>query len=89
MVLANNEPFVRYNEDKKVDSFTVRLNVEERADLEELKRIIEQSKDSTALKMLAAIGAKVIREEKIGYILAVIFKNKRKNKRIGITEFEL
>jgi len=88
MPLENNEPFVRYGEEKKVDSFTVRLNPAERADLEELKSILEQPKDSTALKMLASIGAKVIREEKIAFILETVFKNKRKNKRLGIAQYE-
>lgn len=85
------EPFVRYHlgEKPKVDSFTVRMNPEERKEFEDLKKIIEQPKDSTAIKMLASIGAKVLLEEKTTFILGVVFKNKQKNKRIGITQFEL
>jgi hypothetical protein len=87
-MILEKEPFVRYNEEKKVDSFTVRLNEEERALLEKCKKVIEQPKDSTALKILAWIGAKVLHEEKTSYILGTVFKNKRKNARIGIVEFE-
>lgn len=85
-------PFVSYtleeDRDKKTDSFTVWLNSQERELLNECKKIIEQPKDSTALKILAQIGAKTIREPKTSYILETLFKNKRKNKRLGIVEFE-
>jgi len=81
-------PFQRYNEEKKVDSFSVRLNDEERLLLVACKEILEQPKDSTALKQLAWIGAKVIQEEKVNYILSSIFKNKKNNARLGIAEFE-
>ena len=84
----DKEPFTRYHEEKKRDTFTVALNQEERELLEKCKKIIEQKKDSTALKQLAWIGAKVIHEEKIAYILGTLFKNKRNNQRIGIVEFE-
>lgn len=82
------EPFRAYHEKKKTDSFTVRLNKEERDLLERCKQLIEQEKDSTALKTLAFIGAKVIHEEKIWFILSTIFKNKRNNKRLGIIDFD-
>ena len=81
-------PFVRYHEKKKLDSFSVRLNPEERALLNICKKIIEQPKDSTALKTLAWIGAKVIHEQKTAYIIDTLFKNKRKNSRLGLAEFE-
>lgn len=82
------EPFVRYNLDKQVDSFSVRLNVEERKQLEEDKKLLEQPKDSTCLKQLAWLGSKVLHDDLTGNILALVFKNKRKNKRMGIVEFE-
>jgi hypothetical protein len=81
------EPFTRYHEEKKVDSFSVRLNENERQTLESAKSILEQTKDSTALKQLALIGAKVIQEEKTRYLLASIYSNKRKNERLGIVDF--
>lgn len=67
--------------------FTVKLNKEERELLDRCKSIIEQPKDSTALKQLAWIGAKVLHEEKIGFILATSFKNRGKNKRLGIVQW--
>lgn len=83
-----NKPFTRYNEEKKIDSFTIRLNEEERKVLNVCKRIIQQPKDSTAIKTLALIGAKVIHSPEIEFILDTIYSNKRKNKRIGIAEIE-
>jgi len=83
------KPFVKYDlEDNKIDVVTVKFNKEEREALEESKKIIEQSKDSTALKTLAWIGAKVIREAKTKYLIESIFKNKRNNVRSGIADFE-
>jgi len=82
------EPFVRYHEEKKVDSFAVWLNKEEREMLEQAKIILEQPKDSTALKQLAWIGSKLLGSSQTSYILGTVFKNKRKNKRMGIVEFE-
>jgi len=82
------EPFTRYNDEKVADTFTVKLNEAERSQFEKAKRIIEQKKDSTALKQLAWIGTKVLLEEKTEFILATVFKNKRKNARIGIIEFD-
>lgn len=81
---VTQEPFIRYHEEKKVDSFSVRLNAEERELLNACKRVIEQPKDSTALKTLAWIGAKVVHEPKTAYIIETLFKNKRNNERSGI-----
>ena len=85
-----NQPFVRtkLDEEQRSDTFTIKLNAEERKWLEEMKQIIEQEKDSTAIKQLAYIGAKVLLEPKTTYILETIFDNKRKNKRLGIGQFE-
>lgn len=82
------EPFRKYNEGESTDTFTIKLNAEERAMFDKLKQVIEQKKDSTAMKQLAWIGSKVLLEEKMSYILGTIFDNKRKNKRLGIIEFE-
>lgn len=81
---VSQEPFRRYHEKKAVDSFSVRLNAEERKILDACKRVIEQPKDSTALKTLAWIGSKVIHEEKTAFLLGQVFKNKRNNERSGI-----
>jgi hypothetical protein len=87
--MTDKEPFVNYqDESKRLDTFTIRLNAEERELLNKCKLLIEQEKDSTALKQLAFIGAKVIHEEKTAYTLGIVFANKRKNKRLGIIDFE-
>ncbi len=75
-------------EGKSTDAFTVRLNTEERKQLEEDKKIIEQTKDSTAIKELANIGSIVIHDKKTAQIIRVILGNRRKNKRLGIVDFE-
>ena len=82
------EPFTLYHEEKKRDTFTVSLNDEQRKILEDCKKIIEQKKDSTALKQLAWIGAKVIHEPKTKELLGIVFINKRNNERSNIADFE-
>lgn len=82
------EPFQRYHEEKKVDSFTVKLNESERKVLEECKQLIEQTKDSTALKQMAIVGAKVILSTETREILDILLNNRRKNKRLGIIDFD-
>lgn len=83
------KPFVRYDLNTKADVITVKLNSEERATLEECKRVIEQKKDSTAIKQLAEIGAKVVLGNSMRSVLDIIFKNKRRNRRTGVeVEFE-
>jgi len=82
-----NEPF-RREQEKKVDVIPVRLNEEEREELNVAKKILNQSKDSTALKQLSSIGAKVLHDGLTGNIIKSIFANKRKNWRTGINEFD-
>lgn len=84
------EPFTRYelDENKRQDSFTIKLNPEERANLEKWKHLIQQEKDSTAIKQLATIGAKVLQEPKTQAIIEIILGNYRKNKRLGIVTFD-
>jgi len=79
------QPFRQYNEEKKDDTFTVRLGEDfSREDLELGKKILEQEKDSSALKQLAMIGlANVLHDTKTKTLLAIVFKNKRNNKRHG------
>ena len=85
------QPFTRYHEDgeERPDTFTVRLNKQEREDLENLKKIFQQTKDSTAVKQALAIAySVVIHDKKIAAILEIVTQNKRRNKRLGITDFE-
>jgi len=88
-------PFVsrRLEEERVKDKrkiFTVSLNLEEISFLlgKETKRLIQQEKDGTVIKQLATIGAKYIHSQQIGPILDIIQSNKRKNKRLGLVEFE-
>jgi len=74
---------------KKDDVFSVKLNEEERALLNQCKMAIRQPKDSTALKTLARIGAKVILSEPTSYVIETLFKNKRNNKRTGLQGFDI
>lgn len=88
---ADTEPFKQKylaEEGKTKDVITIWLNSEERQLLEEAKQILEQEKDSTALKQLALLGFKTLRQPENEYLLGVVFSNKRKNKRLGIGTFE-
>lgn len=88
MPLIKDAPFERQHEDKSRDTFTVSLNTLERVRLEDDKKILNQEKDSTALKQLSYIGSKVIHDNKIMAICQIIMSNKRKNKRLGIPSFD-
>lgn len=66
----------------------VRLNTEERTRLNASKKILQQSKDSTALKKLADIGYIVLHDQQTGKIIKSIFDNKRRNERSGVGEVE-
>ena len=82
------EPFRRYHETKQADTFTIKLNPQERAELQSWKYILQQTKDSTAMKQLAKVGAKVLLEEKTKDILEIVMNNYRKNKRLNIIDFD-
>ena len=82
--MINQESFRKYNENKESDTFTVKLNLQERRSLDDLKIIIRQNKDSTALKQLAEIGAKVLLQDSTRAIIDTCLNNQRKNSRTGI-----
>lgn len=91
--MIEKTPFrtTRLEEEKKDDkreTFTVSINKEERLRLDEDKKILQQARDSTALKQLAEIGSIVLHRDITGQISQVILGNKRRNKRLGIVEFE-
>jgi len=86
--MIEKKPFVKYSQEKSRDTVNVSFNQEERETLDKVKLIIEQAKDSTALKQLAFFGAKVLEEDKTRFLLATLFKNKRNNYRAGIVDFE-
>lgn len=81
------EAFRAYNE-KKLDTFTVRLNRDEREELDRAKKILNQSKDSTALKTLSSIGMNVLHDGLTGQVIKTIFANQRRNYKTGIDEFD-
>ena len=73
----DQQPFRLYNLDgKKADIITVRLNDTEREQLEKVKRILKQPKDSTAIKQMFIYGVlSVLHDQSIGYLLKLQFKN--------------
>jgi hypothetical protein len=87
-VPIEHEPFVSYKLDseEKGDVFTIRLNKEERAMLEEDKKFLKQLKDGTAMKQLAEIGHFVLHDSLTGKVIQAILENKRKNERLGLAE---
>ena len=87
-MVLEKKPFRIYSEDPKRDTISVSLNPSEREILDRSKALIEQPKDSTALKQLAWIAAKAIHREEMSYLINTLFKNRKKNRRMGIVEFE-
>ncbi len=87
------KPFRSYtlDEDKKDKGFvviTLKLNAEEQAQLIQDKKLLEQTKSSTAIKQLWREGSKVVFDEKTRHIIEIIKGNIRKNKRTGIADFD-
>ena len=84
------KPFVRYHEEKQMDSFAIRLSKDgtDRELLEKGKKILEQTKDSTAIKQLAWIGLEVILDQKIRRLIDNVTTNRRRNKDRGISDFD-
>ena len=75
-------------EDDKRETFTISLNKEERLQLDQDKKVLEQAKDSTAIKQLWRIGRYVLHDDKIGLISQQIVVNRNRNKRLGIVDFD-
>ena len=71
-------PFRKYNLGKKEDTFTVRLNEEERKQLEELKEDLNINSDSKALKVAGLIiGRNVLHSIFTRQLLKYLFKKDR------------
>ncbi len=87
-MVIKQDPFRKHNLEDTQDTFTVKINSEERKELTEWKYLLQQEKDSTALKQLARIGAKVLLEDKFKVANEIIMNNYRKNKRLGIVTFD-
>ena len=92
-MLNKDKPFepqyLEEEREEKTDVFTIRLNKDQREEFNQAKKVIEQIKDSTAMKQLAWVGiANVIHDKKTALILGNLFKNKRNNKRNNIIDFD-
>jgi len=85
--MLEKKPFRKYNlkESTKL-IFTIRLNEQERAELDKAKAALCQPKDSTAIKQLVEIGKIVLHQDQTGKIIELLFKNKQNNERLGIVE---
>jgi c-di-GMP-binding flagellar brake protein YcgR len=70
------------------DIIPLRLTPKDRKMMEIAREILEQPKDSTLIKQLARIGFNAIHDRKTKLLLGMVFENKRKNKRLGVMEFE-
>ncbi len=86
----NEHPFrkMHLSDEKKEIVISVKLNKEDYQELQEMKAILQQPKDSTAIKQLIELGAKVVQDDKIKQYLSIIYGNRRRNKRLGIVDFE-
>lgn len=74
-----NPPFVRQTlgEKSKEDTFTVRVNDEERKMLEEIKEVLNIKSDGKALKIAARVGYNVLHTTFGRELLLYLFKKER------------
>ena len=87
------EPFVRYklDEDKEDKNYTVvslKLNLDDQAELIKAQKVLNQSKVSTSIKQLMKIGLKVVLDEKNKELINIITSNIKKNKKYGNVDFD-
>lgn len=78
----------RHLEDNKQDVVSIKLNEDDRALFDKVKYLLQQEKDSTALKQCYEIALKVILDEKTITILSHVLNNYRRNKRLGIVTYD-
>jgi len=81
--------FSPYKEQEERDGekskvITIRLNVDELKDLEELGKLLRQEKLGTVIKQLMKVGSLVLHSPETAYLTEVLFKNEDNNKRNGI-----
>ena len=82
--MLEQEKFRKYHLKKKIDSFTTRLNEDERAMLEKCKAILGENKDSTAYKDVFKIGFNVLHSSLVKQTITTLFKKKAQNKPVDI-----
>ncbi len=87
-MVIKQEPFVKYNLDDKLDTFTVRLNKEERERLNYIKKVLRQPKDSTCMKQMFELGYNVLHDASTVALLDIVFKNRKNNAKLGIVDFD-
>jgi len=78
-------------EEKKEDNrrtISISMNKVDDKLLKDCQKILNQSKESTAIKKMMQIAYDVLHEEKTRKLLHTVFKNKRNNKRNNINEFD-
>jgi len=74
---------------ERPDVFSVWMMKGNRERLDAIKKLLEQSKDSTVINQIIEISYTIlIGDTKMPVILGIVFKNKRNNSRSGIVEFE-
>lgn len=85
------ETFVNYKteEEKEQDRskvFTIRLNAEEIAEMEECAKLLRQEKFGSTAKQLIRLGQSVLQDKKIAVYIDLIYENERRNQRLGIAK---
>jgi len=75
--------------DSQEITFTTRITKEDAVWFEHAKRLIQQPKNSTAMKQLARLAYEyVLHDDKILRMLDTVMNNYRRNQRTGTTESE-
>ncbi len=69
---------------EKSKVITIRLNIEELKDLEELAKLLRQEKLGTTVKQLMKLGSHVLHTPQTAWLVDTLFINERNNKRLGI-----
>jgi len=83
------EAFIPYKDQEERDKekskvITIRLNIEELRDLEELAKLLRQEKLGTTIKQLMKLGSHVLHDPQTAWLVDTLFINERNNKRLGI-----
>jgi hypothetical protein len=84
-----SQPFKKkwlWRDGRERDRFQVEFNKDERDEFVNMQLFLEQSKDATALKQMAAIGWAAISNQQEFFTLLkqTLLKNDRNNKRLGV-----
>ena len=78
--MIDKHPFTKYSlEEKEKLIYTIRLNKEEKQNLDIAMKLLNQPKQSTAIKQLALIGLDCLQDQKMILPLNIISANFRKN----------